>query len=414
MSDVLIYPKQTGHANLVDSSADALLSTRPTDALCLTIDSLPFRRLTDDRATIFAELAPFLAGRAVSAVLAIPSAPVDFLLAHAAGELAGAPLGLWIVPEDLVTRRLAGEPTAAEAITRATAVFASTPSERNALANRFQRKVYVVPPPAANAIYPNLYRLLFDTLRSEGRITDRFFEEQFATGPDAPAQYFAPPTPAHIHHSLSEVFQFCERLKDLNWRPDFVFDIGASTGGWSGYVSEVFPDALFILCDPMFSRYGQVWTKPGMIKLEVAVSDKPDTAQFHVASDLYSSSLVTAGLNPAETMTVPITTIDAIASEHKLTGRGLIKADVQFAEHLVIQGGLKTIADNIDVMILEVTLDRVDPSAWTMLEIANWLSDLGFRVADIVGSWRQPKTGELGQLDVAFIRRGLGAGGGGG
>ena len=404
MIDILIYPRRAEHF-LIGIAVDEILRTRTADRLVSTIDTTQFQNFTN-RTDTFSLLAGHLVNQTVSAFIAIPKTSADFLVAYAAATMANSPFGLWLLNEVLDMSSLETDLNAVESIKRAAAVFASTPAQRNALADLFQRKFYIASLPTASMTYPHLYPLLFDTIRSEGRIKDRFFEDQFLTGPDAPNRFFDLPTPAVVHPIFVEMFRFCERLKTIGWQPNFVVDIGASTGIWSGLMSDVFPNAQFVMCDPMFSRYKNVWVKSGMIKLEVAISDKPGIARFQVADDLYGSSLLLVE-HVSEAIVVPVTTLDVIARENNLVGRGMIKVDVQFAEHLVIQGGLETIANNIDVMIIEVTLEKVDPSALTMLEFTNYLEKLGFRILDVVGSYRNPQTGECIQLDIAYVRRGL-------
>ena len=408
MTDCLIFSRAKEKGD-ISIAVDAILRTRAADRLVSTIDTVPFQSFTD-RADTFSMLAGHLVNRTVSAFLAIPTKSVDFLVAHAAATIANAPFGLWLIDEVVDRSLLETDLDAAESIKRATAIFASRPAQRNSLVDLFQRNVYVVPSPASSTNHDGFYELLFGTIRNEGRITDRFFEDQFLSGPDAPTRFFDQPTPAFIHPIFAEMFRFCERLKRTGWQPDFVVDIGASTGIWSGLMSEVFPNARFVLCDPIFSRYKNVWIKPGMIKLEVAVGDKPGVARFLMADDLYGSSLLLAE-RVSDTIDVPVTTLDIIARENNLVGRGMIKVDVQFAEHLVIEGGLETIANNIDVMIIEVTLEtttvhQVRPIL-SMLEFANRLRELGFTIIDVVGAWRDPKTGDCIQLDLAFARLGI-------
>jgi FkbM family methyltransferase len=408
MTDSLIFSRaeEKGHIGI---AVDAILRTAAVDQTALAIDTSQFQGFSD-RADTFSLLAGRLVNQTVSAFLAIPTTSADFLVASAAAAIAKAPFGLWLIDEVVDRSLFETDLNAAESIKRATAVFASTPALRNVLVDLFQRKVYVVPSPASGQMHGSLHELLFGTIHNEGRITDRFFEDQFLSDPDAPTQFFDLPVPAFVHPDFAEMFRFCERLKTTGWRPDFVVDIGASSGIWSRLVSEVFPNAQFVLCDPIFSRYRDVWDKPGTIKLEVAVSDKPGVARFLVAGDLYGSSLLLAE-HVSDTIDVPVTTLDIIARENNLVGRGMIKVDVQFAEYLVIQGGLETITNNIDIMIIEVTLATTTVHqarpVLSMLEFANRLRKLGFIIIDVVGAWRDPKTGECIQLDLAFARLGI-------
>lgn len=212
--------------------------------------------------------------------------------------------------------------------------------------------------------------------------------------------------PAHVLPAFHELYRFCTRLRERGWQPNFVLDVGASTGIWSGTVSEVFDEARFILCDPLFGRYSDAWQKPCMERIEAAVAEQPGRLRLTVSEDLYGSSLV-AVERQADVVEVPVVTVDQIVSERALSGRCLIKADVQFAEHLVIAGARRVLEENCDFIILELTIPRVSHEARTMLEMCNWLDELGFCIVDIIGSWRAPRTLELTQVDVAFRRKDL-------
>jgi FkbM family methyltransferase len=251
--------------------------------------------------------------------------------------------------------------------------------------------------------------LVFNTIRNGGRLSDRRFEDLFGKD-EGVFRFFVPePVPPHIGHDFRDVYHFSKRLKSLGFAPDFIIDVGASTGIWSLAVAEIFPDPKYVLCDPMFSRYEHNWAKPTMKRLEVAVSDRKGTASFKVSGNLYNSSLleITGIDSIQDTVSVPVKTIDQIVREENLEGRGLLKVDVQFAEHLVVAGAIDALKTKIDVVILELTLARVHPEAKTLLEVSNQMDQLGFRLFDTVGEWRTPATGELEQLDLAFVRRGL-------
>ena len=63
------------------------------------------------------------------------------------------------------------------------------------------------------------------------------------------------------------------------------------------------------------------------------------------------------------------------------------------------------ILDHVDIVILELTLARAHPKARTLLEVANRMDEIGFRIFDQVGGWRVPATGEMEQLDLVFARK---------
>ena len=138
-----------------------------------------------------------------------------------------------------------------------------------------------------------------------------------------------------------------------------------------------------------------------------AVSDRPGEAEFKVSDDLYGSSLLDPGENRAyELLKVPVLTLDQIAAEKKLTGRGLLKIDVQFAEHLVLAGAQQLIKQ-VDALVLELSLFRYAPEAMLFPEMFELVRSLGFNYCEDIGGWRSPVDGTTLQKDVLFVRDSL-------
>ena len=184
-------------------------------------------------------------------------------------------------------------------------------------------------------------------------------------------------------------------------------------GIWSYAASRVFPDAHFVLVDPLASRYDATARRfhveriPNRVEEEAAVSSAPGRMTLNVPPDLFGASLLQPadfrGYAPVE---VPVTTVDALVRKHRLQGRGLLKADVQCAEHLVLEGARESFS-LFDVVVLELSLARYHPEARTFVEMVDALEGLGFRYFDDAGVWRSPVDGMLLQKDVVFVRRGI-------
>lgn len=259
------------------------------------------------------------------------------------------------------------------------------------------------------------------TFRSEGSLelirsavrtgapADRRFETLFPVQPGEFAPYVEYPTPSEVWADFKETYLSLRRLADGGYEPDFVLDIGSSTGIWSWTMAPLFPDARFILCDPMFSRYPNQSQRPGFKVIEAAVSDKDGTMEFLVSDDLYNSSLVAVGYvaSKTETLKAEVITVDTLVAREKVRGRGILKIDVQFAEHLVLAGAAKTLKEQIDFVVLELTMLRPHPSAKTFFEMVQLMETLGFRYFDDIGDWRGPADGMLEQKDVLFVREDL-------
>jgi len=251
---------------------------------------------------------------------------------------------------------------------------------------------------------------LFESI-DRGEPADNRFEELLPLRSGEYLCYCDSPVPVGIAPGFREIYCVLRRLKRLGFKPDFVIDAGASTGIWSATAGEVFPGAQYVLIDALASRYedGRSNVPRNSKWLDVAVADKDGTLTFQVSDDLYNSSLAHVGdaAKVTESVEVRVTTLDNIARKHGLAGSGMVKIDVQFAEHLVIEGAKELLRDQADVVVLELTLQGVPEGSKTFLEMLQLMDELGFSYWDDAGQWRERNRGVLEQKDAVFIRKGL-------
>ncbi|UFP94585.1 FkbM family methyltransferase [Gloeobacter morelensis] len=222
------------------------------------------------------------------------------------------------------------------------------------------------------------------------------------------APYVEPPVPRSIWREYHLVYKALRRLA-RNWQPDFVLDIGASTGIWSDVVHHLFPASRFILIDPLAQdhlkldrRYADL--HPEFEWVDAAVSNRVDEQTLLISSNLYGSSLkYVEGKNEHSRRKVKVTTVDVLAKKKQLHGRGLMKIDVQFGEHQVLEGA-KNLLSQIDAFIVELTLDPPPNTMPSFIEMLQIIDSLGFVYGDDVGGWRSETGGLLLQKDILFVR----------
>lgn len=247
----------------------------------------------------------------------------------------------------------------------------------------------------------------------EGREpVDERFERPFSRREGEIIAYLDPPTPKDLQGDFALVYHALRRLRRHGFCPEFVIDVGASTGVWSDTAKRVYPEARYILIDPLHSHYVRLnkWyfrRNPDFEAIGAAVSDQPGEAELNVSADLYGSSLLQPGDSRSyESIKVPVLTLDQIAAERKLSGRGLLKIDVQFTEHLVLAGARRLLAQ-VDALLLELSLFRYAPDALLFPEMCELVRGLGFNYYEDTGGWRSPVDGTTLQKDVLFVRDSL-------
>ena len=265
---------------------------------------------------------------------------------------------------------------------------------------------------AKNFSSQGIAQWLWDSLE-KGEPSDDKFEKLMPLLPTDFAYYVEGPAPKSIWRDFVPVYQSLKRLKQQGFKPDFVIDVGASTGIWSDTVNYVFPDAKYILIDPLFSKYDSsaidyyIKGHDNFEMIEAMVSNQTGQGTIEVTEDLYNSSAYdVSNAEVVETVTSEIITLDQLLEEKSLTGKGLLKLDVQFAEHLAIEGGHKLL-ENVDVCIIELSLWKTREDTKSLVEMIDIMAELGFRFYDEVGYWRMPRTGTLFQKDILFVKNPL-------
>jgi FkbM family methyltransferase len=252
---------------------------------------------------------------------------------------------------------------------------------------------------------------ILDSL-DRGYPTDVAMEELMPRGKSAFAYFIEDPTPREIVPDFVSVYHGLSKIQRQKYCPDFIIDVGASTGIWSYSVHKIFPNARLVLLEPLLDLYGERvdYLKKALPKAEIlplALGEVPGKADFRVSSDLYGSSLFApADGRNYQTIPVTVSTLDLIAKDLELTGRGILKLDVQGAEHLVLAGGAEFLKQ-VDVLIVELSMYDLAGSGKTFEEMYSIISGLGFRYYDDVGDWRSAIDGRLLQKDVLFVRKEL-------
>jgi FkbM family methyltransferase len=266
---------------------------------------------------------------------------------------------------------------------------------------------HLAPRFVATGVEPWLWRSM-----ELGRPADERFEELWPPE-DGLSDYVAPDPPRGMYWARHAAWQMLSRYARNGGRPRTVVDVGASTGLWSEMAASVFPHGHFVLCEPLFRRYPEsqrrwyVDALPSHEVVDQVVTNRCGQTTLLVSDSLYGSSLLSVDQVHGETARVhiPCTTIDALDRSRNWGAPILLKADVQFAEHLVLEGAADTLRAKIDAVFLELSLTRGHDDARTYAEICAQMTSLGFELFDEADGWRDPRTARLEQKDVLFVRK---------
>jgi FkbM family methyltransferase len=192
--------------------------------------------------------------------------------------------------------------------------------------------------------------------------------------------------------------------------PTVIVDAGASDGKWSLECSEVFPQAKYLLVDPLPAnqpRLELLCREHSNFRFwSGALGSANGTMNLKAHGD-QSSFLASeyAGSAGSTSHNVEVRTLDSLVAEGISAAPNLLKADVQGYEREVLAGATNSLA-TIEVLLIELSFRRLYQGGALAHEVIADLGNRGFRIYDLCTYAQRPRDGELAQADVVFVRDG--------
>lgn len=195
-----------------------------------------------------------------------------------------------------------------------------------------------------------------------------------------------------------------------------VIDVGANTGQFSSAVAHVLPEARIYAFEPLDPCYRAMLKRmSGKKKFHarcLALGDR--TGQVSFFSNEFSKSSSLLAMNQAHKEAFPWTVethkvdvaldrLDNINSEMNIDRPALLKLDVQGSELSVLRGAMETLS-KIDVIIIELSFQRLYEGQPVFDEVYTFLKQRDFSYHGSIGSLESPKDGSVLQEDGLFIR----------
>jgi FkbM family methyltransferase len=183
-----------------------------------------------------------------------------------------------------------------------------------------------------------------------------------------------------------------------------VVDIGAASGRWTRKALDLFPEARFLLLEPLDERRAELEAlraeEPRVDFLIAAAGDRVGQAALTVAPDLDGSGIYDAPSSAARS--VPLTTLDAALRERQLPGPYLLKFDTHGFEVPILAGAAECLRETA-LIVMEVYNFQLTQQCLRFHEMCAHLDALGFRCADIADVGLRPKDRLLWQADFLFL-----------
>jgi FkbM family methyltransferase len=222
---------------------------------------------------------------------------------------------------------------------------------------------------------------------------------------------YARGTRSNIVEPRSSVIGLLQQARNVGLLPSTVIDVGAAYGAFTWQCLAVFPDAEYILIEPLVEYKPFLEKITGSIQranyiLAVAAAEQGEIP-INVHPDLEGSSLYreeepNSGVN-GFSRTVQAMNLDSLMKEEQTKGPFLIKVDVQGAELDVLMGAGQTLL-NTEYILLEVSLFEFFKGGPDFFDVITFMKAKGFVVYDICGFLYRPLDNALSQVDLAFVK----------
>lgn len=209
-----------------------------------------------------------------------------------------------------------------------------------------------------------------------------------------------------IANNRSTMIAGINRFKSTGQQIRTVVDVGAASGKWTLDALNIWPNAQFLLLEPLLERKSTLESfaehRKNVHFSPVAAGSQDGFTEFIIADDLDGSG-VASKTSPKESLrTVSVSSIPMQLAKHGLEGPFLIKLDVHGFE-IPILNGCAPIMGDVQLFIIEVYGFKIADGALLFWEMCQHMDKLGFRLFDIVDVMNRPVDGAFWQCDAFFV-----------
>jgi FkbM family methyltransferase len=196
------------------------------------------------------------------------------------------------------------------------------------------------------------------------------------------------------------------RAKARGFHPGGVIDVGASNGQWTRECQGVFPEAHYLLIDPLDankSALAAMAKDDGRVCVwQGAIGAVPGNLVLHCHGD--QSSFFPSKDFLGSEKSVEVRTLDSFLTTANLPSPLLIKADVQGYELEVLKGAGRCL-ESTELLLLELSFRQYYEGGALAHEVVSFLGERNFCMYDICTYIQRPADNDLVHADLMFVRR---------
>lgn len=184
-----------------------------------------------------------------------------------------------------------------------------------------------------------------------------------------------------------------------------IIDVGASDGQWTAITRRFYPDAHYLLVEANMVHQPALeafTTRHPNVEYVLAAAGAEVGEVFFDNSAAFGGVAALEARSP-EMIRVPMTSLDALASERGLAGPFAIKLDTHGFEVPILEGA-QTLLEQTDLLIIEVYNFRIEDDSLLFYEMCAYLEERGFRPVDLCDPMYRTYDDAFWQMDLFFVR----------
>lgn len=198
------------------------------------------------------------------------------------------------------------------------------------------------------------------------------------------------------------------RAKDICHSINTIVDVGAASGTWTKLAMKRWPNAKYILVEPLSERTEELTALKNQYQniefVSAVAGNSSGKVGFSVANDLDGSGVYGKSAKGTTYREIDSVTIDELVDKHRAPGPYLLKLDTHGFELPIFEGAQQTLKQT-ELIIVECYGFFVSPHAKLFYELCAYLHEAGFRPVDLVDVVNRRKDGAFWQCDIFFARQ---------
>lgn len=198
-------------------------------------------------------------------------------------------------------------------------------------------------------------------------------------------------------------------LKNKNFNPKFILDIGACVGEWANMAKKIFPNSDYLLIEANKDNESELMKTGFNYKISLLGNEEKIVDFFKIKKGYNTGNSIFieqthhyTGDN-FTTEKLYMNTLDKLLETHWNSKPDFIKMDVQGAELLILDGAKKSL-ENCEFILLETQILEYNKNAPKIKDVIVYMDEIGYQVYDIIDN-HYLQDGTFFQTDILFCKK---------